>query len=142
MFKKGLLMMIAFTVFFAFTAATSDAKPRGGMKSPKQSYTTTPSKSSDTGSVSSGTKSGSTAGSAAGTPAKRGFFSGGSMLKGMMIGGLAGLLFGSMFANMGFFGDFLGLLVNVLALYILFIAIRSIVVYFRNRRKTNERRPY
>ncbi|AJY77097.1 membrane protein [Paenibacillus beijingensis] len=139
--KKGLLMLIAFTVFFAFTAANAaDAKPRGGLKSPKQSFTSTPSKSSDTGSASSGTKSGSTAASGANT--KPGFFSGGSLMKGLMIGGLAGLLFGSMFGGMGFFGNFLGLIVNLLALFVLFAAIRSVFVYFRNRRKADQRRPY
>jgi predicted lipid-binding transport protein (Tim44 family) len=53
-----------------------------------------------------------------------------------MIGGLAGLLFGSMFANLGFLGDFLGLLINGLAILFLYSAIRKAIHYYRHRRKT------
>jgi predicted lipid-binding transport protein (Tim44 family) len=140
--KKGFILMLVFSVLFAFTAAgTVDAK-RGGMKSPRQSFTQTPKKSTENVQKSSPN---TTAGAAAGTTAGRGFFSGGSMMKGLMIGGLAGLMFGSMFSGMGFMGNFFGLIINLLAIYILFMVIRSIVVYFRNKRKatTNDRRgPY
>ncbi|PZD93625.1 hypothetical protein DNH61_23710 [Paenibacillus sambharensis] len=142
--KKIILLMMALTVFVAFSAVdTADAK-RGGFKSPKKSYTQTPSKPADNvrpadpGAKTPG--AGATAG--AGAAGQRGFFSGGGLFKGMMIGGLAGLMFGSMFAGMGFMGDFLGLLVNVLALYVLFVAIRAVIRHFRNRRDENDRRPY
>jgi hypothetical protein len=41
---------------------------------------------------------------------------------------------------MGALGNFFGLLINILAIYFLFMIIRNIVVYFINRRKTNEKR--
>ncbi|MFD0711633.1 hypothetical protein [Paenibacillus sp. GCM10027626] len=139
--KKGLLLFMAFTLFFAFSVGAADARPRGGLKSPKQSFTKTPSKPADNAKQSNpgtGTKS----------PAanqQRGFNSGGGFLKGMMIGGLAGMLFGSMFAGMGFMGDMLGLIVNLFAIFLLIVAIRGIFMYFKNRRKPyepNDRRPY
>ncbi|TYP72588.1 hypothetical protein [Paenibacillus methanolicus] len=130
--KKSMLLIMAFTLIFAVFAGSASAKPRGGsFKSPKQSYTQTPKKTDNVQQSTSGTKN--TASTAATT--KRGFSSGGSFMKGLMIGGLAGMLFGSMFMNMGFMGDFLGLLVNLFAIYLLFVAIRGIVRYFRNRRK-------
>jgi predicted lipid-binding transport protein (Tim44 family) len=133
--KKGILTMLALAVFFAFSASAVDAKPRGGIKSPKQSFTQTPAKPADNvtqsnpGSKSTGSTTGAT------TTANRGFFSGGSFMKGLMIGGLAGLLFGGLFGNLGFFGDLLGLIVNVFALFVLFAVIRAVFVYFRNRRR-------
>ena len=43
--RKTLLLLMAFTLFFAFSAGAVDARPKfGGIKSPKKSYTTTPSK--------------------------------------------------------------------------------------------------
>ncbi|CAM4211509.1 hypothetical protein [Paenibacillus tarimensis] len=140
--KKIILLMMALTVFVAFSAVDPADAKRGGFRSPKKSYTTTPSKPADNvRPTDPGTKT-PAAGTTAGTAGQRGFFSGGGLLKGMMIGGLAGLMFGSMFAGMGFMGDFLGLLVNVLALYILFVAIRAVIRHFRNRRDVNDRRPY
>ncbi|SFI31693.1 hypothetical protein SAMN02799624_00311 [Paenibacillus sp. UNC496MF] len=140
--KKGLLVFMAFALFFAFSASAADAKPRGGgFKSPRQSYTQTPSKPAD-----NVTKTGTgTTKSGAATTANRGFFSGGSFMKGLMIGGLAGLLFGGLFGNMGFFGNIIGLLVNVLAIYVVIVLISGIVRYFRNRNKPahpGNRRPY
>ena len=137
--------MLAFAVFFAFTASAADARPRGGgFKSPRKSFTQTPSKPADNVTQTNpGAKTGT--GAAAGTTtANRGFFSGGSFMKGLMIGGLAGMLFGGMFGS-GFFGNFLGLIINLLAIYVLFALIRSIVFYFRNRRKPShpdDRRRY
>jgi hypothetical protein len=57
-----------------------------------------------------------------------------------LIGGMAGMLFGGMFGSMGAMGNIFGFLINILAIYFLFMIIRSIVVYFINRRKTNEKR--
>ncbi|GGD64140.1 hypothetical protein [Paenibacillus nasutitermitis] len=134
--KKSILALMAFTLFFVVSVGSVDARRGGGgFKSPKQSYTQTPSKKADSGvnKSTSGTNGAAKSGTAA--TANRGFFSGGSLMKGLMIGGLAGMLFGGMFGGMGFLGDFLGLAVNVLALYILFVAIRGIIQYFRNRRK-------
>ena len=142
--KKLMLLVMAFTVFFAFSMPdTSDAR-RGGFKSPKKSYTQTPSKPADNNVQSSqpSNRQGATTSAGAATQ-NRGFFSGGGLMKGLMIGGLAGLLFGGMFANMGGFGDFIGLLINVLAIYFIFIGIRSAIRYFREKRRLdNQRRPY
>ncbi|SEM80438.1 hypothetical protein [Paenibacillus sp. OV219] len=142
--KKGILLLMAFALFFAFSVGSADAKPRGGgFKSPKKSYTQTPSKPADN--VNKSTTGTTKSGAATSTTTKRGFFSGGSFMKGLMIGGLAGMLFGGMFGGMGFLGDFFGLIINVLAIYILIVAIRGIFHYFKTRRKPSNpehRRPY
>lgn len=129
--KKTLILLMAFTLIIALGAGTADARPRGGFKSPKKSYTETPKKNDGVNQTNPGAKTPP----AAGSKASRGFFSGGSLFRGLMIGGLAGLLFGGLFANLGFLGDFLGLLINVLAIYVLFVAVRSIFRYFRNNRR-------
>jgi hypothetical protein len=67
------------------------------------------------------------------TPTKA--FKPGGFMKGLMIGGLAGLLFGSLFANMGMLGSILGLMINVLAIFVLISVIRKIFIYFKNKRK-------
>ncbi|QHT61761.1 hypothetical protein GXP70_18440 [Paenibacillus lycopersici] len=147
--KKGILVFMAFALFFVFSAGAADARPRGGkISSPKKSFTTTPSKPADnvnkstsggTGTTKSGTaKSGTT------TP-QRGFFSGGSFMKGLMIGGLAGMLFGGLFGNMGFLGNIFGMLINILAIYVVITLIMGIVRYFRTRNRPthpDNRRPY
>ena len=140
--KKVLIFFLAFTVLFAFTASDYADARRGGFSSGKRSFTTTPKKSTESNiSRSDAGVNGSATKTATGTStAQRGFFSGGSFWKGMMIGGLAGLLFGGLFANFGFLGDLLGLMVNLLALYFLFIIIRSVVKYFADRKKLNENR--
>ncbi|REE57384.1 hypothetical protein A8990_15730 [Paenibacillus taihuensis] len=142
--KKGILLLMAFALFFAFSVGSADAKPRGGsFKSPKKSYTQTPSKPADN--VNKSTTGTTKSGTTATTTQKRGFFSGGSFMKGLMIGGLAGLLFGGMFGNLGFLGDLFGLLINVLAIYLVIVAIRGIFHYFRSRRRPSNpehRRPY
>jgi predicted lipid-binding transport protein (Tim44 family) len=144
--KKVLLLVMSFSLIIALTLpATLDAKRGGGYKSPKRTYTESPSKSTDNVNKSQpGTTKSGTAGTTAGTAgaANRGFFSGGSLAKGLMIGGIAGLLFGGMFANMGGFGDFLGLLINVLAIYILFKAVRGIYRYYQAQRRINPNDPY
>ncbi|XEC92615.1 hypothetical protein AB6A23_14525 [Paenibacillus tarimensis] len=141
--KKMLLFMFAFTLFFAFAASdVADAKRGGGFKSPKQSFTQ-PKKPAENVQRSDSATTTKSPAATTGTTANRGFFSGGSLMKGLMIGGLAGMLFGGLFGGMGFMGEFLGLLVNLLAIYLLFIAIRGIIQYFRNRKRVDDnRRPY
>lgn len=138
--KKLMLTLMAFMVLFTFTASDIADARRGGFSSGKRSFTNTPKKAPESSNVSrtdSGTKSG-----AANTtnPAQRGFFGGGSFMKGLMIGGLAGLLFGGIFGGMGFLGDLLGLIINVLAIYFLFVIIRSVVQYWMERKKLNDSR--
>ncbi|GGF89549.1 hypothetical protein [Paenibacillus abyssi] len=139
--KKMLLLVMAFTLFLAYVAPDADARRSG-----RSGFTQTPKKPADNNVQRSdqGTQSqqpGATAGSAANRGG--GFFSGGGLMKGLMIGGLAGMLFGGLFGGMGFMGEFLGLLVNVLAIFLLFVAIRGIIQYFRNRKRVDDnRRPY
>ncbi|MNE66865.1 hypothetical protein D3C80_1624430 [compost metagenome] len=116
MLKKLMLVVMAFTLFFAFTVphAVDAKRSGGGYKSGSRSYTNTPKKSTDSGSTN--TKNSSTTNT--GQTANRGFFSGGGFMKGLMIGGLAGMLFGGMFSNMGAFGNIFGLLINLLAIYV------------------------
>lgn len=137
--KKGILISMALTLFFVLGFGQAvDAKPRGSLKSPKQSYTQTPSKV-DSGSTQTGTGTKTTTGAGAATATKSGF--GGSFMKGMLFGGIAGLLFGSMFGT-GFLGQMMGLLINVIAIVVVIMIIRAIYVYFRNKRNVNPRRPY
>jgi predicted lipid-binding transport protein (Tim44 family) len=134
--KLLLIIMSSLLIFAVVTPASSvDAKGRGGFKSPSGSFKqpTKPAKSTDNVSKTKPTTPTSPA-------ANRGFFSGGGLMKGLLIGGIAGMLFGGMFGNMGALGNIFGFLINILAIYFLFVIIRKIVVYFIERRKTNEKR--
>ncbi|ANE47895.1 hypothetical protein SY83_18140 [Paenibacillus swuensis] len=136
MVKKFMLLAMAFTFMFTVVGANYvDAKPR--FKSPRKSFTQTPKKDSSVRSD-SGTKAPNT-----GTTApKRGFFSGGGLAKGLMIGGLAGLLFGGLFGGLGILGNLLGLMINLLAIYVLFIAVRGIYRMIKNKNRYNTANPY
>lgn len=138
MWKKALLLLslLAFTVVVSVPADQADAA-RKSFSSGKKSFTQTPKKSTD--SVSKTTTGTKTNTGATGTTTQRGFFSGGSLMKGLMIGGIAGLLFGSVFSGMGGFGNFLGLIVNVLAIIVLISIIRAVFSSFRRNR--NQQRP-
>ncbi|MCD7035505.1 hypothetical protein LRR81_14765 [Metabacillus sp. GX 13764] len=57
----------------------------------------------------------------------------GSFMRGLFFGGLTGLLFGSMFSHMGAFGSLLGLMVNIIGLFILFYIIRKLFRTFAGR---------
>lgn len=141
--KKGLLITMALALFLSFGfGQVADAAKRGGFKSPKQGYTQTPKKQTDNVSQTNpGTKTGTGAGTTARTG---GLFGGSSLMKGLMIGGLAGMLFGGMFGNMGAFGEILGLMVNLLAIFAIIMLIRVAFVYLRSKKNNtpNERRPY
>ena len=65
----------------------------------------------------------------------KGMFKPGGLMKGLMLGGLAGFLFGSLFGNMGFLGSILGLMVNVLAIFILISVIRKVFSFFNDKKK-------
>ncbi|GGA20352.1 hypothetical protein [Paenibacillus physcomitrellae] len=141
MLKKIVMVVMAFTLFFAFTIQDNvDAKGRigGGYKSGVKSHTTTPNKSTTTDNVSKSGTTSSTKGTA-GTTANRGFFSGGSFMKGLMIGGLSGLLFGSLFAGMGGFGNLLGLAVNIFAIYLIIVIAAALFRRFTRPRKPDPR---
>lgn len=134
--RKFIVVMMAFVLVMVCAApSVIDAKPRGGFKSGVKSFNQTPKKSQDT--VNRSDSGSNRNGSTAGNTGKRGFFSGGSFMGGLMMGGLAGMLFGSMLGG-GFFGNMLGLLVNVAAIFILFAIIRSIFTYFMQRRRATD----
>jgi len=141
--KKLMLLVMAFTVFFAFSGHdTADAAKRGGFKAPKKSFTTTPTKPAD-GADNVKRTDGAAAKPAAGAATTKPGLGGGGFLKGMMVGGLAGMLFGSMFAGMGAFGNMLGFLVNVLAIIALIMVVRAVIGHFRARKRLDDnRRPY
>lgn len=137
--KKGFMVVLALALFFTLGFGQyADAKPRGGIKSPRQSYTQTPKKSDNVSQTNPGTKTGATTGTT-----KPGFFSGGSLMKGLMIGGLAGLMFGSLFNGLGAFGNILGLMINLLAIFAVIMLIRVAFAYLRSKRNPpDQRRPY
>lgn len=66
----------------------------------------------------------------------------GGLMKGLMFGGLAGLLFGSLLANMGMLGSLFGLLINLGALYLLFVIIRKVVHMFKEQKKRKDADPW
>jgi predicted lipid-binding transport protein (Tim44 family) len=136
--KRVMMIVMAFTLFFAVTAPDfADAK-RSGFKSGSRGFTTTPKKSTTDNVKQSDSTKGSMAGTS-GTTAKRGFFSGGSLMKGMMIGGLAGFLFGSMFSGMGAFGNIIGFLINMFAIYLVVMLVMSFFRRRKERRRFEER---
>ncbi|REK77160.1 hypothetical protein [Paenibacillus paeoniae] len=147
--KKGILVMLALTLFLSFGfGQVADAKRGGGMKSPKQSFTQTPKKTDNVNQSNPGTKAGATPGATAGAAKSGGLFGGSGLMKGLMLGGLAGMLFGGLFGGMGAFGEILGLLINVMAIFAVILLIRVAWVYLRNNKNKNnngtpdQRRPY
>lgn len=141
--KKGLLVMMVLALFLSFGFAQAADAKRGGFKSPKQSYTQTPKKGDNVNQTNPGTKPGATAPNA-GTAAKGGLFGGNSLMKGLMIGGLAGMLFGGLFGGMGAFGEIMGLLINLIAIFAIIMLIRVAWVYLKNKKNntSDPRRPY
>jgi predicted lipid-binding transport protein (Tim44 family) len=133
--KLLLVIMSSLLIFAVVTPASSVEAAKRSFKSPAGSFKqpTKPAKQTDNVSNTKPTTPTSPA-------ANRGFFSGGGLMKGLLIGGIAGMLFGGMFGNMGALGNIFGFLINMLAIFFLFMIIRKIVVYFIQRRKTNEKR--
>jgi len=137
MWKKALLLFSLFALVAAVAApllGDADARARS-FRSPSKSFTKTPAKSQSSVNNGSTTSKSSATGSAA-TTANRGFFSGGSFLKGMMIGGLAGMLFGGVFGGMGFMGNILGFMINLIAIFALFAIVRAVLDAFRRKRES------
>lgn len=131
--KKWMLVLMACFVVVAFSAPQyADAKPKSSFKSGNKSYS--PTKPADNVTKTDPAKT-STNPTTPATASKPGFFSGGGFMKGLMIGGLAGMLFGGLFGGMGFLGNILGLLVNIVAIFALIMVIRFVYVYFRDRNK-------
>lgn len=146
--KKGILVMLALTLFLSFGfGQVADAKRGGGFKSPKQSFTQTPKKSDNVKQSNPGTSTGAKPGATTGAAKSGGLFGGSGFMKGLMLGGLAGMLFGGLFGGLGAFGEILGLMINLLAIFAVIMLIRVAWVYLRNNKNKNngtpdQRRPY
>ncbi|WP_171419323.1 hypothetical protein [Paenibacillus alvei] len=142
--NKWIMVVMAFFLIFAVTTPTmmdiADAKRGGSFRSGVQKYKPAPNKSTNNQVNRSDNTNQSKTSSTAPTQ-NRGFFSGGSLMKGLMIGGLAGMLFGSMFGNLGFMGDILGLMINVMALFLLISLVMMVVKRFRNKRNPSTPSP-
>ena len=106
----------------------------GGFRSGVKSFKPTPRKAVEDHGLRSSTKSNS--GSGASPLKKPGFFNGGSFMRGLMLGGLAGMLFGSLFPHGGFLGNLMGLALNLLAGYIILLAVMGLYRAFKNRRNS------
>ena len=142
--KKIMALGLALLLVFAVTVpeGMADAKPRfgGSYKSPRRSYTPPAQRPSDGVSKTEPGRPQTTTPGAGAARTNRGFFSGGGLMRGLLVGGLAGMLFGGIFANMGMMGNILGLFVNLLGLYLLFVIIRGIVRYFGGRGNSGRKR--
>ncbi|WP_239256993.1 DUF2653 family protein [Listeria ilorinensis] len=135
--KKILVFLVAFGLFFSPLGTTTinqvlptkyeqvshaDAK---SYRSPSRSFKSgnngvnrsnvTPSKKSTNGTTSK----------------SKGMTGGRGLMGGLMLGGLAGLLFGGALSSMGAFGEILGLLINLFAI---FVIIRLVMMLFRKRK--------
>ena len=140
--KKWFAALLVVSVFFAFSPVEADAKR--GFKSSRGSYQQPPAAPNKTQSQDNVTKTDSSAAKpASGTSAaanRGGLFGGGSLMKGLMIGGLAGLLFGGLFGSLGAFGELLGLMVNVMAIYLLFVLGRALYRNYKAKQASDRRR--
>lgn len=131
-----LVFAVVMTLSFGFNADSADAKRGGGFKSNKQSYTQKNDSATQSNSGSTSNTNKATTGTGTTSTTKSGgLFSGGSFLKGMAIGGLAGLLFGGMFSGMGAFGEILGFMINLLAIFAVIMVIRAAWTYVRNNKR-------
>lgn len=135
--KKWMLALMACFAFLAFSAPEdADAKSRGGSSYKSGSKSHTPTKPADNATKTDANKATNPTNPATATnAAKPGLFGGGGFMKGLMLGGLAGMLFGGLFGGMGFLGEMLGLLINIMAIAALIMVIRFVYVYFRDRNK-------
>ncbi|MGG6314316.1 hypothetical protein [Paenibacillus macerans] len=138
MMKKMMLIVMAFTLFFAFTFPDAADARRGGFKSGPRTYNPSTKKPAQSDyQNTTGNRTGATTGA---PTTGRGFFSGGGFMRGLMVGGLAGMLFGGLFGNMGFFGNLLGLAVNLLAIYVIIIAVMALYRRFKKQPRQDDYR--
>jgi predicted lipid-binding transport protein (Tim44 family) len=143
--KKWLVVFMALSLFLSVSApAIVDAAPRGGKSysSPKRSIAPTKPNNTTNNNVNKADPNASTAkpGTTTTPPTQNRGFMGGGLMKGLMLGGLAGMLFGGLLGGLGAFGNILGFLVNIAALVILFVLIRRVISYFRDRSNQTKKR--
>ena len=62
----------------------------------------------------------------------------GGFMKGMLYGGLAGLMFGGLISSMGALGPIFGMMVNILAILVVFLLISKVIKAIRNNRYKEE----
>ena len=148
MWKKLMAAILVVTVFSAMIAPEVDARRGGAFKSSRGTFQQTPSKAQqDAGTAKqnavkseSQTKS-STAPATSSTGTNQGgLFGGGSFMKALMVGGLAGLLFGGLFGSLGMLGDILGLMVNLLAIYLIVAIGLHLYRSYKQRKQYQDRR--
>ncbi|HZG14441.1 MAG TPA: hypothetical protein VE710_05395 [Candidatus Bathyarchaeia archaeon] len=131
--KKLWMLLIAFALVFAPQAGGFDhVDAKKSYSSGKKSFnsTTTPTKSDSHVNTSKPSQTTTPVKSpSVSTPSKGGF------MKGILFGGLAGLMFGSLLSSLGAFGGIIGLLINILAIYILFSLVRRVYRAYKASRK-------
>jgi hypothetical protein len=143
--KRTLMIMICLTLAFGVSAAAAPIQTEAAAlvkayKSPKGSFKQPATNKSNSGVTKTQPDSGTKApGTAASTTPKKSFFGGGGFARGLFLGGIAGLMFGGLFGSMGFIGQMLGLFINVMALVVLFMIIKSVISYFKKRRYNTRR---
>ncbi len=144
MLKKMTALFLAFGLLFSVAAPLIDTADAKRYRSPSRSYEQPPRNNVQepqrTDRVNDGATTQRPGVTTPGATRTGGFFSGG-MMRGLFLGGMAGLLFGGLLANFGMLGSLLGLAINLLALFVLFILIRKVVVYFMNKRRDEGRYP-
>lgn len=138
--NKWLTIVITSLFLFGMTVTTMidvvDAKGRGSFRSGVKKYKPNPNKFNSSNSANRANRSNDTKTSNTMTTQKRGFFGDGSLMRGLMIGGIAGLLFGGL-SNLGFFGNILGVMINVFTLLLLISLVIFIIQKLKNRRKSS-----
>ncbi|GAB7056053.1 hypothetical protein JCM16163A_28000 [Paenibacillus sp. YK5] len=139
MWKKKLSMiLLASVVALSFTTVTlpDQADAKRSYSSSKKSFSPSSGSTTQTPNNNINRNQSTTSNQQAGTAAtqKPGFF-GGGLMKGLMIGGLAGMLFGGLFGGMGFLGEMLGMIVNLLAIAALVLIVFRLIAFFKDRKK-------
>lgn len=142
MWKKTASLFVVFTLLFSLAAPLVDEADARRYRSPSRSYQPDTQKTQPqrTDRVESGTNNragATTPGTAAGRTGTGGLF-GGGLMRGMMLGGLAGLMFGGLLSGLGAFGSLLGLIVNVLAIVLVFMLVRKLIEAFSNRNRPRD----
>lgn len=140
MFKKIAALFVAFSLVFSVTAPLLDTVDAKRYRSPSKSYQPAAPKQTTPPSNNNNMNDGTTNRAGTTTPGMAprtggGFFGGGGLMRGLMLGGLAGLMFGGMLSALGGLGSFLGLIINVLAIFLLIVLVRKAFRAFSNRNR-------
>lgn len=141
--KKWMLAVLSCCLVLTMTVVGPDSAEakRGGYKSNIGTFKKQDTKANNNVSNSQTTNNNAnkTGAATTGTQKGGGFFGGGFM-KGLMIGGLAGMLFGGLLGGLGFFGEMLGLLINLLAIFFVVILAMNVYHAFKKRKEEREKK--